>query len=257
MGCPWLPRRLAHSGPVRGGFDIAQDPPNQPLRLPGDQGQFCLEHTVTQPTSFIPGHSYRLSADDSNCLSGASHDDSSPGGFLQGTKRANFSTALLQMLRRHCKTCRTPLHAAWVAYQYKVLPFRLSLAPRTFTRCMDAAFSPLRQMRICILNYLDDWLILAQSEAVSTSYKIFLISHLGCLGLRVNFITKIILSPSQRVSFLGTVIDSVQMTATVSAERATMIQHQAASFKEDTAVRSKLSRKSWTLWQRLRRYSSG
>ncbi len=105
----------------------------------------------------------------------------------------------------------------------------------TFTRCMDAAFSPLRQMRICILNYLDDWLILAQSEAVSTSYKIFLISHLGCLGLRVNFITKIILSSSQRVSFLGTVIDSVQMTATVSAERATMIQHQAASFKEDTA----------------------
>ncbi len=30
-----------------------------------------------------------------------------------------------------------------VAYQYKVLPFGLSLAPRTFTRCMDAAFSPL------------------------------------------------------------------------------------------------------------------
>ncbi len=105
------------------------------------------------------------------------------------------------MLRRHCKTCRTPLHAAWVAYQYKVLPFRLSLAPRNFTRCMDAAFSPLRQMRICILNYLDDWLILAQSEAVSTSYKIFLISHLGCLGLRVNFITKSILV-TQPTSFI-------------------------------------------------------
>ncbi len=29
-----------------------------------------------------------------------------------------------------------------VAYQYKVLPFGLSLAPRTFTQCMDAAFSP-------------------------------------------------------------------------------------------------------------------
>ncbi len=148
LGCPWLPRRLSHSGPVRGGFDIAQDPPNQLLSLPGDQGQFCQEHTVTQPTSFIPGHSYRLSADDSNCLSGASHDDSTPRGFLQGTKRAHFSTALLQMLCRQCKTCRTPLHAAWVAYQYKVLPFGLSLAPRTFTQCMDAAFSPLRQMTV-------------------------------------------------------------------------------------------------------------
>ncbi len=37
-----------------GGFDIAQDPPNQPLRLPGDQGQFCLEHTVTsQQVQFL------------------------------------------------------------------------------------------------------------------------------------------------------------------------------------------------------------
>ncbi len=33
-----LPRRLAHSGPVAGGFDIAQDDPPQPLRLPGASG---------------------------------------------------------------------------------------------------------------------------------------------------------------------------------------------------------------------------
>ncbi len=110
-----------------------------------------------------------------------------------------------------------------VAYQYKVLPFVLSMASHTFTRCMDAALSPLRQMGICILKYLDDWLILAQSQAVLTSHKTLLLSHLRCLGLRVNF-AKSILSPSQRVSFLGTVINSVQMTATVSAEQAKIIQ---------------------------------
>ncbi len=33
-----------------------------------------------------------------------------------------------------------------VAYQYKVLPFGLSLAPHTFTRGMDAALSTFRQM---------------------------------------------------------------------------------------------------------------
>ncbi len=121
-----------------------------------------------------------------------------------------------------------------VAYQYKVLPFGPSLAPHTFTRCMDAALFPLLQMGIRILNYLDDWLILAQSEAVSTSHKNLFLSHLCCLGLRVNF-AKSILSPSQRVSFLSTVIDSVQMTATVSAERATTIQSHAAFFKEGNA----------------------
>ncbi len=94
--------------------------------------------------------------------------------------------------------------------------------------------SPLQQMGIRILNYLDDWLILAQSQAVLTSHKTLLLSHLDCLGHRANF-AKTILSRSQWILFLGTVIDSVQMTATVSAERAMTIQHHEASFKEGTA----------------------
>ncbi len=98
---------------------------------------------------------------------------------------------------------------------------------------MDVALSPLRQMGIRILNYLYDWLILAQLQAVLTSHRTLLLCHLDCLGLRVNF-AKSELSPSQ-VSFLGTVTDSVQMTATVSVERATTIQCHAASFKEGTA----------------------
>ncbi len=77
-----LPQRLAHSGPVAGGFDIAQDPPPQPLRLPGAQGQLCQENTVTQPTILVID-----CADDSNCLSGASHDNSAPRGLLQGRYR--------------------------------------------------------------------------------------------------------------------------------------------------------------------------
>ncbi len=70
-----------------------------------------------------------------------------------------------------------------VAYQYTVLPFGLSLAPRTFTKCMDAALSPLRQMGIRILNYLDDWLILAQSEVELLSHRTLILSHLERLGL--------------------------------------------------------------------------
>ncbi len=64
-----------------------------------------------------------------------------------------------------------------VAYQYTVLPFGLSLALRTFMKCMDAALSPLRQMGIRILNYLDDWLILAQSEVELLSHRTLILSH--------------------------------------------------------------------------------
>jgi hypothetical protein len=40
-------------------------------------------------------------------------------------------------------------------FKFQVLPFGISLAPRTFTRCMDAVLSPLRQQGLSILNYLD------------------------------------------------------------------------------------------------------
>ncbi|KAI2647902.1 Transposon Ty3-G Gag-Pol polyprotein [Labeo rohita] len=73
------------------------------------------------------------------------------------------------------------------AYQYRVLPFGLALSPRTFTKCVDAALAPLRLQGINILNYIDDWLILAQSE--------------------------------QRTTYLGVVWDSTTMQARLSPAR--------------------------------------
>ncbi len=99
---------------------------------------------------------------------------------------------------------------------------------------MDAALSPLRQMGIRILNYLDDWLILAQSEVELLSHRTLILSHLERLGLRVNF-AKSALSPSQRVSFLGTVLDSAHIRAVIAPERALAIQKLAVTFKSDTA----------------------
>ena len=48
-------------------------------------------------------------------------------------------------------------------FQFRVLPFGLSLSPRVFTRCVAAALSPLQSRGMKILPYLDDWLICAPS----------------------------------------------------------------------------------------------
>ncbi len=48
------------------------------------------------------------------------------------------------------------------AWQYRVLPFGLSLSPRVFTKVVEGALTSLREVSVRILNYLDDWLILAQ-----------------------------------------------------------------------------------------------
>ncbi len=104
------------------------------------------------------------------------------------------------------------------AYQYKVLPFGLSLSPRVFTKVAEAALVPLREQGVRILNYLDDWLILAQSRDQLCEHRDMVLSHLSQLGLQVNW-EKSKLSPVQRISFLGMELDSVSQTARLTQER--------------------------------------
>ena len=101
------------------------------------------------------------------------------------------------------------------AYQYRVLPFGLALSPRTFTKCMDASLAPLRLQGIRILNYIDDWLILAQSKELAIQHRDVVLRHLRCLGLRLN-VKKSSLTPLQRTTFLGVEWDSVTMRGQLS-----------------------------------------
>ncbi len=121
------------------------------------------------------------------------------------------------------------------AYQYKVLPFRLSLSPRVFTKVAEAALVPLREQGVRILNYLDDWLILAQSQDQLCEHRDMVLSHLSQLGLQVNW-EKSKLSPVQRISFLGMELDSVSQTAHLTQERAQSVLNCLNTFKNRTAA---------------------
>ncbi len=121
------------------------------------------------------------------------------------------------------------------AYQYKVLPFGLSLSPRVFTKVAEAALVPMREQGVRILNYLDDWLILAQSQDQLCEHRDWVLSHLSQLGLRVNW-EKSKLSPTQRISFLGMELDSVSQTACLTQECAQSVLNCLNTFKSRTAV---------------------
>ncbi|XP_051740767.1 uncharacterized protein LOC127507586 [Ctenopharyngodon idella] len=108
------------------------------------------------------------------------------------------------------------------AYQYKVLPFGLSLSPRTFTKCVDAALAPLRLQGIRVLNYIDDWLILAQSEQQAVQHRDVVLSQMRRLGLRLNA-KKSVLLPAQTSNYLGVVWDSTTMQARLSPARVNAI----------------------------------
>ncbi len=53
-----------------------------------------------------------------------------------------------------------------------------------FTKVVEGALTPLREVGIRILNYLDDWLILAQSREQLGDHRDLVLQHLSQLGLR-------------------------------------------------------------------------
>ncbi len=134
----------------------------------------------------------------------------------------------IQVVHRHRRFLRFAFGGK--AYQYKVLPFGLALAPRTFTKCMDAALAPLRLQGIRVLNYLDDWLILAHSRELVSRHRDIVLGHIHSLGLRMNA-KKSVLLPSQRTVFLGVRLDSVQMQARLAPARIPVLTACLACFK--------------------------
>ncbi len=121
------------------------------------------------------------------------------------------------------------------AYQYKVLPFGLSLLPRFFTKVAEAALVPLREQGVRILTYLDDWLVLAQSQDQLCEHRDLVLSHLSQLGLRVNW-EKSKLLPTQRIYFLSMELDSVDQIARLTQERAKSVLNRLNTFKCSMAV---------------------
>ncbi len=86
-----------------------------------------------------------------------------------------------------------------------------------------------------ILNYLDNWLILAQSQDQLCEHSDLVLLHLSQLGLQVNW-KKSKLSPMQRISFLGMELDSVYQTARLTQESAQLVLNCLNTFKSRTAV---------------------
>lgn len=80
---------------------------------------------------------------------------------------------------------------------------------------MDVTLFTLKSSGMHILNYLDDWLILAHSENLLNCHKSKLLHHLQCLGLSVN-VQMCMLQRSHIISFLGREMDSMSMRAHLS-----------------------------------------
>lgn len=93
-----------------------------------------------------------------------------------------------------------------IVYQYRVLPFGISFAPRLFTKIVSILLSHLRQRGLHPHAYLDDWLIRNQSYQQLRVEQQYIIEQTLKLGFLVNW-NKSNLHLTQKLVFLGAFID--------------------------------------------------
>ena len=95
-------------------------------------------------------------------------------------------------------------------YEFTCLPFGYSLAPRVFTKVFKPIISHLRLHGLRIIIFLDDILLVASSRQECLDQLQFLRKLITDLGFIVND-KKSQLEPSTTLTFLGFIIDSIDM----------------------------------------------
>jgi hypothetical protein len=103
-------------------------------------------------------------------------------------------------------------------YQYKTLPFGLSVAPRVFSKLMRYAMEPLRKEGFRLTYYLDDICVLAKSKQEMATLTSRLLSHLINLGFIINW-KKSVTTPLTTQEFLGFHFNTMSMRIKVPPQK--------------------------------------
>ena len=120
----------------------------------------------------------------------------------------------------------------WLRFMWKGESFHftfilqgLTSAPRIFTKLLKPVLSHLWKLGIAILYYIDDCISVASSVAELCNNVTYALQLFDALGLTIN-VQKPVLTPTQEIEFLGIVLNSVSMTATLPSRRREHIKQQ-------------------------------
>ncbi len=157
-----------------------------------------------------------------------------------GTALQEMATAPLLLPPEGCRVVN-PLFPFISVPKYSIKEWFLSSpGPKRARKVVRGAkplhsHPPMREQGVCILNYLDDWLILARSREQLCEHRDSVLSHHCLLGLQVNW-EKSKLAPVQRISFLCIELDSVKQSARLTEEHAQSVFNCLNTFRGRTAV---------------------
>ena len=104
-------------------------------------------------------------------------------------------------------------------YEFVCLPNGLSSAPRIFTKLLKPALAKLREEGVLLVIYIDDIILFADDPQTLVIFIQRAITLCQSLGFTIHS-DKSQLVPSQRVNFLGFILDSVVMTVSMKSDKA-------------------------------------
>ena len=108
-------------------------------------------------------------------------------------------------------------------YEFRVLTFGAHSSPFAFTRLGKTITLHCHTLGIRVVIYLDDVLILASTASLVASHAQIMIDLLVFLGMTIK-VEKSILTPSQRIFFLGFIWDTENLSCVLPPEKLEDIQ---------------------------------
>ena len=126
------------------------------------------------------------------------------------------------------------LKFAWggQCYQFKSLPFGLATAPQTFTKLLQSVAVEMKRKGGCLIMYLDNTLVMAQSLKEHLS-QIALV--LQSLGFTLNQ-QKCVWEPTHRIEFLEFIVDSKTQLISLPGDKLSKIQKECWSMSSKDRV---------------------
>jgi hypothetical protein len=121
-------------------------------------------------------------------------------------------------------------------YQFRTIPFGLSLSPMVFTKILKPVLKWARRSGIMISAYLDDLLVIGKTAAITMTNTMKVIQKLTKVGFLVNH-KKSQLTPSTIIQHLGFMINTEKMTLTVPASKIRDIRRAAQKLLHQSSVK--------------------
>ncbi|VDL82191.1 unnamed protein product [Nippostrongylus brasiliensis] len=114
------------------------------------------------------------------------------------------------------------------AYRFTCLPFGLATAPYVYTKLMRVVVTHLRARGMRLINYLDDWIFFSENASACEREVTYAAHFFESLGMRINY-SKSVMSPTQRIEFLGMEIDTVRGDFIVPGNKLLRVQQEASA----------------------------